>query len=265
MVRIETGQPDRVVQSTDYEAEDLLSWDWTTLASTCESATSATDMAELLTVRPYDGLPLAADPLARACELPNRAESVDPEGWPVFGIPKIEKRKVKFARPPFQAPALPKGEEWKATKTVRRYVGPPPAPEALSVSLFRSINSSVFGINRTWTSPTTIQWGAATADSISVGGTFSISGGDPGSTYNVSIGISNSTTNPTTLSTPFHTGTYGPGNAQAWSAQPWLISLPMFVGIGDTLPFALYYSKVGGGASGWVLGNIYVPGDLPGS
>jgi len=70
VVQIETGEDNRPVQATDYDADDLLSWDWTTLPVDCELLGKEPDMQELMTVRPYDGLPDSADPLGLGCNLP---------------------------------------------------------------------------------------------------------------------------------------------------------------------------------------------------
>ncbi|NBW21299.1 MAG: hypothetical protein EBR82_76400 [Caulobacteraceae bacterium] len=70
VIQVEAGEPNAPVRSIDYDADDLLSWDWTTLPVDCELLGKEPDMQELMTVRPYDGLPDSADPLGLGCNLP---------------------------------------------------------------------------------------------------------------------------------------------------------------------------------------------------
>lgn len=149
MLRLEDGQVDRVVTATDYEAEDLLSWDWTTLPAGCESLDQTPDMAELLTVRPYDGLPTSADPLGRKCDLPTKAETMDAADWPTLAPPKVAGRRVQWARPPFPpAPGLPKSDwpvnQWSPRKRppLPPGVQPPPPEDALTVSMTLDLRDS---------------------------------------------------------------------------------------------------------------------------
>ena len=222
MVRIETGEDDRVVQSTDYDREDLLAWDWTTLASGCEGATAATDMTELLTVRPYDGLPAAVDPFGLACELPSRADTIEPDGWPSLGIPSVEKRKVKFARPPFTAPGLPKGEEWVPRRkdwTPATGTAPPEPPAAsLNLTVAKPWASALLGDCIDPVYSDRVGWDYSLENL-----TATLTGGTVGATYTLTITVKIEAGG--TAGT-LYTGTIQPGETVVVNRQPWQVGWP---------------------------------------
>jgi len=270
MIRIETGEPDRVVTSTDYESEDLLSWDWTTLPAGCEALDQSPDMAELLTVRPYDGLPTSADPLGRKCDLPTKAETMDAVDWPTLAPPKVERRRVQWARPPFPpAPPLPQSDwpvsQWDLKKRRRLPPGvqPPPPPQAVSVTwpnfMYRTTQGG--SLNFVLGSASCLPSGQGQSITGTYGH-FIITGGPAEADYEITIGLANNANSPSSFTSTWWEGTRGPSN-DWWAYDVDGLNIS-YEGGSASIPAALRYSQVGGGASGWIVRNIYFP-DVCGS
>lgn len=67
------GGTKRIAGSSDMTEELMLGWNWTTQAAGCDTTAvelTAEEMAELLRVRPFQGLATAGDPLGMGCALP---------------------------------------------------------------------------------------------------------------------------------------------------------------------------------------------------
>ena len=93
-------------------------------------------------------------------------------------------------------------------------------------------------------------------------GHFMITGGPANAEYEITIGIANNANTPSSFTSTWWEGARGRSN-DWWAYDVDGLNISYESG-SASIPAALRYIQVGGGASGWIVRNIYFP-DVCGS
>lgn len=142
---------ERILEGGDATKSDFLAWDWTVLPADCAAPTESdakVDQAELLKVRPYDGLADSAVPVDIGCESPVLSITggwvVGPSVVALPGVPAVSDDPVLVDGEDFDPLVIPLGPKdaapvWKRTRRPNYQPGGDAGSEEIT-AIFRVTN-----------------------------------------------------------------------------------------------------------------------------